>query len=137
VWCPGSVADGEDGDGGGERDGGDDAEAADQAADHLERDQFRGHSVCSGDGADREDHQGRQGGAGGWRIRGKGRKQRSIPVHAELGAALDTWLTERRTWPGADTNPAVFPQPGRGPVVGNGRPTRSSPVSPAPPAWKT
>jgi integrase/recombinase XerC len=42
------------------------------------------------------------------RIRGKGRKQRSIPVHAELGAALDAWLAERRTWPGADTTPAVF-----------------------------
>jgi integrase/recombinase XerC len=42
------------------------------------------------------------------RIRGKGHKQRSVPVHIELGAALDIWLAERRSWPGADSNPAVF-----------------------------
>lgn len=42
------------------------------------------------------------------RIRGKGRKQRSIPVHTELGTALDAWLAERRIWPGSDTNPALF-----------------------------
>lgn len=42
------------------------------------------------------------------RIRGDRRKQRSVPVHADLGAALDSWLAERRTWPGADGNPAVF-----------------------------
>jgi integrase/recombinase XerC len=42
------------------------------------------------------------------RIRGQGHKQRSVPVHTELGAALDIWLAERRSWPGADSNPAVF-----------------------------
>jgi len=42
------------------------------------------------------------------RIRGKGRKHRSVPVHTELGTALDAWLAERRSWPGSDTNPAVF-----------------------------
>lgn len=35
------------------------------------------------------------------RIRGKGRKTRSVPVHGEL-------TTARRTWPGAADNPAVF-----------------------------
>ena len=42
------------------------------------------------------------------RVRGKGRKDRSIPVHAELAASVDAWLTERRTWPGAKNSTAVF-----------------------------
>ncbi|GIF01580.1 tyrosine-type recombinase/integrase [Paractinoplanes rishiriensis] len=42
------------------------------------------------------------------RIRGRGRKNRSVPVHPELAAALDAWLAERRTWPGSDTSPALF-----------------------------
>ena len=42
------------------------------------------------------------------RIRGKGRKNRSVPVHPELAASLDLWLADRRTWPGADTSPALF-----------------------------
>lgn len=39
------------------------------------------------------------------RIRGKGRKNRSVPVHA---AALDAWLAERRSWPSAGASPALF-----------------------------
>lgn len=42
------------------------------------------------------------------RIRGKGRRSRSVPVHPDLAAALDAWLVERRSWPGADTTAAVF-----------------------------
>ena len=42
------------------------------------------------------------------RIRGKGRKNRSIPVHPELAASLNVWLTTRRAWPGADNSQAVF-----------------------------
>ena len=42
------------------------------------------------------------------RIRGKGRKNRSIPVHPELAASLNAWLTTRRAWPGADNSQAVF-----------------------------
>jgi site-specific recombinase XerD len=42
------------------------------------------------------------------RIRGKGRKTRSVPVHGELAAALEAWTATRRTWPGAVDNPAVF-----------------------------
>jgi site-specific recombinase XerD len=42
------------------------------------------------------------------RIHGKGRKNRSLPVHPELAAALDAWLVVRRAKPGADTEPAVF-----------------------------
>ena len=41
-------------------------------------------------------------------IRGKGRKNRSVPVHPELAAALDAWLDARQTWPGAHANTAVF-----------------------------
>lgn len=41
------------------------------------------------------------------RIRGKGRKDRSVPAHAEMVEAVDAWLTERRRWPGADS-PALF-----------------------------
>jgi integrase/recombinase XerC len=40
-------------------------------------------------------------------IRGKGRRNRSVPVHPDLAAALDAWLVERRAWPGADSA-AVF-----------------------------
>jgi integrase/recombinase XerC len=42
------------------------------------------------------------------RMRGKGRRNRSVPVHPELGAALEAWLAVRRTWPGADSTRAVF-----------------------------
>lgn len=41
-------------------------------------------------------------------IRGKGRRNRSVPVHPELADALDAWLAVRQGWPGADTNPALF-----------------------------
>jgi integrase/recombinase XerD len=42
------------------------------------------------------------------RIRGKGRKDRAVPVHPELAAALDGWLAHRRGWPGANDSPALF-----------------------------
>jgi integrase/recombinase XerC len=42
------------------------------------------------------------------RIRGKGRKNRFVPVHPELAAAPDAWLAVRRTWAAAKDNPAVF-----------------------------
>lgn len=42
------------------------------------------------------------------RLRGKGRRDHAVPVHPELGAALDAWLAERRFWPGAPSTPAVF-----------------------------
>lgn len=42
------------------------------------------------------------------RIRGKGRRNRTVPVHPDLAAALDGWLDARRSWPGADGSTAVF-----------------------------
>ena len=42
------------------------------------------------------------------RIYGKGDKVREVPNHAKLRPRLDQWLTERATWPGADTSPALF-----------------------------
>ncbi len=42
------------------------------------------------------------------RVRGKGRKNRSVPVHPELAASLNAWLAVRQTWPGASTSTAVF-----------------------------
>ena len=42
------------------------------------------------------------------RIRGKGRKHRTVPIHPELAAALDAWRAARRRWPGAEATPAVF-----------------------------
>ncbi|WP_281278673.1 tyrosine-type recombinase/integrase [Micromonospora pisi] len=39
---------------------------------------------------------------------GKCRRNRSVPVHPEMGDALNAWLVVRRDWPGADTNPALF-----------------------------
>jgi site-specific recombinase XerD len=42
------------------------------------------------------------------RIRGKGRKTRSVGVHGDLAAALNAWTAVRRTWPGAADNPALF-----------------------------
>ena len=41
-------------------------------------------------------------------IRGKGRKHRAVPVHPELATALNAWLADRRTWPGAEGTTAVF-----------------------------
>ncbi|WP_410599596.1 tyrosine-type recombinase/integrase [Amycolatopsis sp. lyj-90] len=35
-------------------------------------------------------------------------RDRVIPLHPRLRAALDDWLAERATWPGADENPALF-----------------------------
>ncbi|WP_267595458.1 tyrosine-type recombinase/integrase [Carbonactinospora thermoautotrophica] len=42
------------------------------------------------------------------RLLGKGGKPRWVPLHPELRAALAAWLEERRTWPGAQENPALF-----------------------------
>ena len=42
------------------------------------------------------------------RIYGKGDKVREVPIHAKLRPGLEQWLTERATWPGADTSPALF-----------------------------
>ena len=42
------------------------------------------------------------------RIHGKGDKAREIPIHPKLRPELEQWLTERATWPGADTDPALF-----------------------------
>ncbi len=42
------------------------------------------------------------------RIRGKGRRNRHVPAHAELVDALDAWIAARRTWPGAAENLALF-----------------------------
>ena len=42
------------------------------------------------------------------RIYGRGDKVREVPLHAKLRPGLEQWLTERATWPGADTSPALF-----------------------------
>ena len=42
------------------------------------------------------------------RIRGKGRKERQIPAHAEMVEAVEAWLTVRATIPGAGDSPALF-----------------------------
>ena len=42
------------------------------------------------------------------RIYGKGDKVREVPIHAKLRPGLEQWLTERATWPGAGTSPALF-----------------------------
>ena len=43
------------------------------------------------------------------RGRGRGRERvREVPIHPRLGTDLDLWLTDRYTWPAADTNPALF-----------------------------
>lgn len=39
---------------------------------------------------------------------GKGGKYREVPLHPKLKTALDTWRTERASWPGAAINPALF-----------------------------
>jgi integrase/recombinase XerC len=39
---------------------------------------------------------------------GKGERYRELPVHAELRENLAIWLDERRDWPGAIANPALF-----------------------------
>ena len=42
------------------------------------------------------------------RIYGKGERVRDVPTHAKLRPELEQWLTERATWPGAGTSPALF-----------------------------
>ena len=42
------------------------------------------------------------------RIYGKGERVRDVPIHVKLRPELEQWLTERATWPGADTSPALF-----------------------------
>lgn len=42
------------------------------------------------------------------RIHGKGDRIRDVPLHPKLRTDLQRWLAERPTWPGADTNPALF-----------------------------
>jgi site-specific recombinase XerD len=40
---------------------------------------------------------------------GKGDRYRELPVHPELRADLAIWLDERPNSPGANANPALFP----------------------------
>src|SRR6266702_3271937 len=42
------------------------------------------------------------------RVRGKGRKPRDLPIHAQLRTDLQAWLGERPDWPGAGTSPALL-----------------------------
>ena len=42
------------------------------------------------------------------RILGKGEQVRQVPIHPQLHAALNDWLTERADWPGANNTPALF-----------------------------
>lgn len=42
------------------------------------------------------------------RIYGKGGRVRQVPIHAQLRAALTSWLEERADWPGAAGTPALF-----------------------------
>jgi integrase/recombinase XerC len=42
------------------------------------------------------------------RLYGKGGKPRQMQMHPELLTIYTQWLAERRTWPGAQTCPAVF-----------------------------
>jgi integrase len=39
---------------------------------------------------------------------GKGGKFREVPAHPQLRTALDEWIAERASWPGAAENPALF-----------------------------
>lgn len=39
---------------------------------------------------------------------GKGGKYREVPLHPQLRTALEEWIAERATWPGAAENPALF-----------------------------
>ena len=48
---------------------------------------------------------------GQMRVLGKGRdggKVRNVPIHAELRPRLQAWLTERRSWRGAEATPALL-----------------------------
>jgi len=42
------------------------------------------------------------------RFYGKGGKPRQVDLHAELREAYQAWLSERASWPGADSTPALF-----------------------------
>lgn len=42
------------------------------------------------------------------RLRSAGDRARDVPLHPTLRADIREWLTQRRNWPGADTNPALF-----------------------------
>src|SRR5205823_3097741 len=46
--------------------------------------------------------------AGVLRIHGTGNRIRDLPLHPTLRTDLQHWLDTRATWPGADTNPALF-----------------------------
>ncbi|WP_326957562.1 tyrosine-type recombinase/integrase [Amycolatopsis sp. NBC_01286] len=39
---------------------------------------------------------------------GKGGKYREVPLHSQLRAAIEEWVTERAGWPGAAETPALF-----------------------------
>jgi site-specific recombinase XerD len=39
---------------------------------------------------------------------GKGGKYREVPLHPHLRTAVEEWIAERATWPGAKDNPALF-----------------------------
>jgi site-specific recombinase XerD len=42
------------------------------------------------------------------RINGKGERRREVPIHPQLRADLQLWLTERLDWPAATVNPALL-----------------------------
>lgn len=42
------------------------------------------------------------------RVVGKGQREREVPIHPQLRAALAAWLDERRAWPDASESEALF-----------------------------
>jgi site-specific recombinase XerD len=42
------------------------------------------------------------------RIHGTGDRTRDVPIHPTLRTDIRRWLQTRPSWPGADTNPALF-----------------------------
>src|SRR5487761_1321046 len=48
------------------------------------------------------------------RIYGKGARVREVPIHPKLHKALDHWLSDRASWPGAAATPALFLNQRRG-----------------------
>lgn len=42
------------------------------------------------------------------RILGQGKRVREVPIHPQLRCAITGWLEQRRGWPGAHENPALF-----------------------------
>lgn len=48
---------------------------------------------------------------------GKGGKYREVPLHSQLRAAIEEWVTERAGWPGAAETAGAVPQPPRRPAL--------------------